>query len=336
MTNLIVGGVKMHHNLPIMLGAGVCKFVPSLMPYLRDDLPCGALEPGSFTVPPRPGNPGSPQWPESYEVLRQYHAGVNCWSMPNAGGEETAKELALVESPIPVVANIAGSTPEEFSRGQATFQSLTQVKAVTHNKGCPNTENLPVSYDLDLNRSIHDAVERIEPTKPVWEKLSPFITKEDLGMLEEALAPLRVDLSQVPTAPADFFEEVLDMVVDYPFVKAVIIGNTLGNVRILNSVTGQPVIDVNDGKAGLSGDVLRDLITMPLVKRAVAFLQGRIDVIACGGVFEGQHVIDYLKAGAKAVQCVSGPTWNGGPRFFQNLIAESPALQEYLETHYMN
>jgi dihydroorotate dehydrogenase len=113
-------------------------------------------------------------------------------------------------------------------------------------------------------------------------------------------------------------------------VKAVILANTLGNVKVTDPTIGEPVIKVNNNKAGLSGDFLRENIVLPLVGRASAFLGNYLDIIACGGVFDGSHVLEYLNAGAKGVQCVSGPTWNGGPRFFQNLIADSSELQEYL------
>lgn len=330
MTDLIVGGVKMHQGLPYMMGGGVCKFVHQLEPYLRKDLPCGALELGSITPAFREGNQGSPQWPESYEELRQYKGGVNAWSMPNAGFKGTATLLSHIESPPPIVANIAGFTPNDFAEGVEKFEKLPQVVATISNWGCPNTENLPVSYDLKSMIAILDMIRTVNPTKPVWVKLSPYVTEDKISRLIQKLWPLRTDFSEVPTAPEGFLKEVLEVLLAYPFVKAVILFNTLGNVRIFDPETDEPVLKVNDGKGGLSGDLLRVEVALPAVKQAAAFLGNRLDVIACGGAFEGDHIVHYLNAGAKLVQCTSGSTWGGGSRFFQHLIEGSEALQNYL------
>lgn len=326
-----VGGVPM--QLPIMLGGGVCKFVHQLEPYLRSDLPVGALEIGSFTPDERPGNPGSPQWPESLEDFRRYGLGLNSWNMPNAGFEATAAALATIESPHPIIANIAGFAPTDFVDGVKIFEALPQVAGTTLNFGCPNTESIPIACSLNSTKAIMDAVQQTQPEKPVWIKLSPPITEEERDKLAEKLAkivhPLLVDLSEVPTTPAGFLAEMLGLILPYSFVKAAIIANTLGNVRIIDPNTGQLVIKVNNGKGGLSGSFLRDNITLPLVKQASDFLNGRLDIIACGGGDEGKRIVDYLHTGAKGVQCVSGPIWNSGPQFFASLL-EDPNLQQYL------
>ncbi len=329
--SLTVGGVPM--QLPIMLGGGVCKFVHQLNPYLRSDLQVGALEIGSFTPALREGNPGSPQWPESYEELCKYTFGLNAWSMPNAGFQGTAECLARIHSPHPLVSNIAGFAPDHFVEGVKTFEALPGVVATTLNFGCPNTENVPIAYDLRSIKAILDNLRLAQPEKPVWVKLSPYVTEQErerLAFLLRCSTGLGVDMSETPTAPEGFLEEVLRVLLDYSFVTAVILTNTLGNVKVTDPTTSEPIIGVNGNKAGLSGDFLRKNIVLPLVGRASAFLGNYLDIIACGGVFDGSHVLEYLNAGAKGVQCVSGPTWNGGPRFFQDLLEESDELQEYL------
>lgn len=334
MTNsFTVGSVDM--QLPIMLGGGVCKFLHHLDPYLRSDLPVGALEIGSFTPTLREGNPGNPQWPGSYEELQRYGFGLNAWSMPNAGFYETAQDLEIEEVPFPLVANIAGFAPKDFAEGINALEYLPSIAATTLNFGCPNTENIPIAYDLNSIKAILDDLRLTQPKKPVWVKLSPYVTeqeREQLMFLLRCSTGLDVDMSETPTAPEGFLEEVLRMLLDYSFVTAVILANTLGNVKVINPTTGEPMIEVNGGKGGLSGDFLRENITLPLVERASAFLGNYLDIIACGGVFTGDHALDYLKAGAKGVQCISGPIWNGGPRFFQDLIEGSMGLQEYLTT----
>jgi dihydroorotate dehydrogenase len=326
-----VGGIPM--QLPIMMGGGVCKFVHQLDPYLRPDLPVGALELGSITPACREGNLESPQWPETSEEFQQYGFGLNAWSMPNAGFEDSLTRLAGILSPHPLVVNVAGEKPAHFVLGVARTESLQNVVASTLNFGCPNMEKIPIAYSIPSMRVILEDITRYEPNKPVWVKLSPYITKakrDRFQFLLRCQTGLDVDMSEVPTAPAGFLEEVLDLLCKYHFVKGIILTNTLGNVKLTDPKTGEPAIGSNGGKAGLSGDFLRENIVLPLVKRAIAFLGNYIDIIACGGGLKGEHILDFLNTGAKGVQCVSGPTWNGGPRFFQNLIEESPALQDYL------
>lgn len=334
----VIGGVPM--QLPIMLGGGVCKFVHQLNPYLRPDLPVGALEIGSFTPPPRDGNPGSPQWPDTYEELERYHATVNAWNMPNEGFQDTALKLANIQSPHPLVANIAGFKPADFVEGVKTFEALPNVAATTLNFGCPNTENIPIAYDLTFMKATLDALRAARPQKPVWVKISPYVTLSKLQELAKILGPqlpdFSVDLALTPVAEGRLLEKVLRLIDGYDFVLAVIIANTLGNVRFYNQKTGEPIIKVNQGKAGLAGDIVRDEIVLPMIQHAAHFFRHkRMSVIGSQGVRKGNHVLDYLMNGADAVQCVSGPSWypGGGPRFFSNLISESPELQDYLAQH---
>ncbi len=333
----VVGGVDM--QLPIMLGGGVCKFIHQLDPYLRPDLPVGALEIGSFTPALREGNPGSPQWPDTYEELEHYHATVNAWSMPNEGFQETMLKLADVRSLHPLIVNIAGFAPADFAEGVKTFEVLPSVAATTLNFGCPNTENIPIAYDLDFMRAILDNLRLTRPEKPVWVKLSPYITplkRDDLAeILNLELPDFTVDLSMVPTIQGRFLDDVLRLIDGYnDFVKAIIFANTLGNVRLYNRVTGKPVIQVNEGKAGLAGDVLRDEVVLPMIQQGAHFFRhNAMSIIGCQGVRTGEHVMNYLQNGAQGVQCVSGPTLGGGPKFFQRLIEENPLLQDYLAQH---
>ena len=168
---------------------------------------------------------------------------------------------------------------------------------------------------------------------PVWIKLSPYITEEEREILSQQWAQL--DFSNVPTVREEFLAEVLHHIMTYRhFVRAVVFSNTLPNV-IFRDNTGKPVTSPNDGKAGLSGAIIKP-ISQKLVKQARKILPDAIDVIGCGGILTGDDAMDYFQAGASGIQCTSGPFWYGkGSLFFTNLVSESPRLQEYL-THQNN
>jgi dihydroorotate dehydrogenase (fumarate) len=337
MTDLIVGGVRMHQNLPIMLGAGVCKRTEQLAPYLREDLAAGAIVLGSVTPEPRSGNREEPlQWPETWEKFQDIGFGLNSFGMPNAGFKQVFEELQKLESPVPLIVSIAGFSVADFVVDLELFAELPNVAAIELNLGCPNVhemKTIPIAYDLHDVEAVLQALEAIQSVKPVWLKLSPYITEDQKRFYASVVHKVPVDLTSVPTVHPSFPQELFKKLGSYRrFLKAVVFANTAPNVSVLDPATGKPATGPNGGKAGLSGDFLRAL-TIPLVQKARLALPGSIDVIGCGGVLTGADTLDYLGNGAQAVQCVSGPSWYGdGPRFFADLIGGSSELQSYLAT----
>jgi dihydroorotate dehydrogenase len=255
--------------------------------------------------------------------------------MPNIGFDSMYREILSLESPVPIILNIAGFSPLDYQVG-AGWSVLTNVSAVTLNFGCPNKHDhrtVPIAYDLESMKLILDAVASTAPEKPIWIKLSPYLTMPELEVWREKMPQL--DFDATPTVEDGFLEEVLNLIVPYRFVRALIFGNTLGNV-VYRQNDGTTATSPNGGQAGLSGPPLKDL-SLDLIRRASRFLMGSnvVDLIGCGGILTGQDVIDYLEAGAQGVQCVSGPSWHpgGGAKFFADLVNDSPELQDYLTTN---
>jgi dihydroorotate dehydrogenase len=320
-----------------MLGAGACKRTTQLKPYLREDIALGALLLGSITPHRRTGNEEEPlQWPETWEDFLEAGYGLNSFGMPNDGFDQVFGELQSLYPEVPIVVSIAGFSADDFAQGVWKFQILPAVSAIEINLGCPNAHDkktVPIAYDLDDLRVILDRISDLYPSKPIWLKLSPYIT-EGTKRFYASLPSIHhvVLFDHVPTVDPDFVRRVSSLISGYLFVRAVIFSNTLPNVIILDPKTGKPVTGPNGGKAGLSGDWLRHIV-LPIVDKARSYFPDTIDVIGCGGALTGGHALEYFANGAQGVQCVSGPSWYGdGPRFFQNLIGESSGLQDYLTT----
>lgn len=324
MKKITVGGITM--DSPLILGAGVCKSPFALQAYQREDIPLGATLSGSYTLEPRKSNSPEPLM-ASIEEVRSW---LNSFGMPNEGFVKVAKHLLAMNFVHPHIVSIAGFTLEELVEGIRIFSdsALRHVVAgIEVNCGCPNTHAVPVSYNIASLDATLEACEtswlNLEPTDrlPVWFKLSPYLFEADKILLAEK----GIDVQFVPVVTEKFVDEVAACIGPYAnFVRAIVSCNTIPNCRYLKN--DAPVTGPNDGKAGLSGDLL-----WPIALRQTRILRERlpnsIDLIHCGGVLDGDRVAEALKS-ATAVQLTS-LACERGPRAVAELL-QSEALQQYL------
>lgn len=326
-----IGGVEMKY--PLIIGAGACKTPASVLPYMRRDVPVGAVSTGSYTPDPSTGNTGILFYPENFSEFVKNGFGSNSLGMPNMGCNQAAIELTRYAFMHPVIASVAATFVEGFVTGIQAFHGVPCVRAIKLNVGCPNKAErpVPIAYDLDFLFRIFQAVQELMQrrlvTKPIWLKLSPYITLWQRNVLQ-ALHP-RLDFSNTPVVEPEFLAEVLGLVSRYPFIRAVIFSNTLPNV-IFRDEFDNPVTTPNGGKAGLSGSILKQ-ITIDLIRQAETLLPEGVDRIGSGGVLSGDDAVDIFEAGGKAACVTSGPFWYGdGARFCANLLSESERFQNYL------
>jgi len=327
-----IGGVTM--QLPIIVGAGACKKPADILPYMRADVSVGSVSFGSSTPDSSLGNEGTLFWPPSFSEFMEQGFGLNSFGMPNIGHARGAAELKRHSFMYPVIASIAGSSPEDFVAGIRAFHDVPCVAAIKLNVGCPNKKErpVPIAYDLDLLSRILEAVaaviKELQMKKPIWIKLSPYIKIWQRDAFQ-VLYP-QIDFSQVPTVEPGFLGDVLAIIWEHQFfIRAVIFSNTLANV-IYRDESGKPVTTPNGGRAGFSGNILRP-VNIDLIRQAATMLPGTIDLIESGGVSHGDHAVECFEGGASAVCYTSGPFWSGnGPRFSSDFLSESEQLQNYL------
>lgn len=325
MKTYTVGGIKM--SLPIMPGAGVCKTPESTLRYLRPDVSVGAVVTGSYTPKPRPGNDGTLSWPADWIEFSRRQIGLNSFGMPNMGIDQAISDLSLTSTDRPRIVSFAGFSVDDYVYEAKVIARSPHITGGELNAGCPNTGKAPFAYDLEALWQVLFSLATLRLDFPLWIKLSPYVTHAELETIQEEWS--EIDFTNVPVVTEGFVEEVLRLIARYDdFVRAVVFSNTLPNCIVRNN--GKPVTSPFDGKAGLSGAVLKP-ISIGLIKKAREILPSTIDLIGCGGILTGDDVMDYFDAGAVAVQCTSGPSWFGnGPRFHADLIAESEPLQQYL------
>jgi len=248
---------------PIVLASGIVGYGTEYGPLIDLDA-VGAVVLKTVTLEPRRGN-RPPR-------LRETEGGLlNAIGLENVGLESFLEEK-LPESaglPVPLVASVGPSDADESARLAGAIGARDEVVAVELNISCPNVERarLPLWADpegvLDVVTAAREAT-----SKPVLVKLSPNVA----DIVSVALAAER--------AGAD----------------ALVVANTLTGMRIdlerrapaLGNVTG-----------GLSGPALLpvNLALVWKVSEAVA-----IPIVGSGGASTAGHVLEYMMAGATAVQ----------------------------------
>ncbi|MDM5198806.1 dihydroorotate dehydrogenase [Fictibacillus enclensis] len=223
----------------------------------------GAAAIKAATREPRFGNP-TPRVAETHSGM------LNAIGLQNPGVDQIMeKELPHLQSyDLPIVANIAGSTEEDYCEVARKISLHPQVSVLELNISCPNVKEGGIQFGTDAATAaaLTKKVKAVS-AKPVYVKLSPNVS----NITEMALA--------VEEAGADGLSMI----------------NTLLGMRI-DVKTRKPVIANKTG--GLSGPAIKPVAIRMIheVSQAVS-----IPIIGMGGVSSAEDVIEFMLAGASAV-----------------------------------
>ncbi len=247
----------------------------------------GAVIPKTVTRQPREGNP-EPRWfPESYREAWEAgdHLFLNAIGLINPGIETAVREWTprWAEWDATVFFSFAAHSVGEFGEMAAMTNDAVGISALELNLSCPNIENGAMfSYSAALT---HDAVAAVKANTalPVLAKLSPNVP----------------DIIEIARAAVDGGADALT------------ICNTLPAMRI-DLASRRPVLGNVTG--GLSGMGLRPVSLALVYQTAQTLKEMRVDVpiVGVGGIFEAEHAIEYILAGATAVQIGSANLINLG------------------------
>lgn len=211
---------------------------------------------------PRRGHPG----PTLLSVSGGY---LNAMGLPNPGIEAYEAEVrAAAAKGTAVVGSIFGATEEEFAE-LARRMDRAGAAAIELNVSCPHAKGVgtDIGCDPQLLASVTRAA-RGATKKPVWVKLSPNVVSV-------------ADLARVAVeAGADALTCV----------------NTLKAIAI-DAEVRMPILGHKTG--GFSGASLK-----PVALRAVWDVAQAVDkpVVGVGGIMNARDVVEFLLAGASAVQ----------------------------------
>lgn len=168
-----------------------------------------------------------------------------------------------------IIANIAGASEEEYVAVIQKLNTSDTVKAYELNISCPNVKHGGIGLGSDAKLAAHvTRLAKAAAQKPLYVKLSPNVT----NIVEIAKA--------VEAAGAD----------------GIVLINTLLGMR-LDLHSARPILANTTG--GLSGPAIK-----PIAIRMVyqVFQEVNIPIIGVGGITCAEDVLEFLYAGASAVE----------------------------------
>lgn len=215
--------------------------------------------------------------------------------MLNAVGLQNVGARAFVAEKLPalrgyraaVIANVFGHTTGEYAEVIRILEDAEGLAAYELNVSCPNTARGGMQFGSDpaLTAEVVAAARRVA-RRPLWVKLSPLVT----------------DITAIARAAAEAGADALTVANTYPGMSV----DWRSRRSRLGNATG-----------GLSGPAIKPLTLrlVHLISRAV-----KLPVIGLGGIETVGDILEYLVAGATAVQV--GTAHFVDPRVSERLVED--------------
>ncbi len=223
----------------------------------------GAIVSKAITLKPRRGNI-QPRIAETAAGM------VNSIGLQNIGVEAILRDVAPVWATwrVPVIANIAGETVADYAELARRLDGVPGVSGIEMNVSCPNVESgLEFGADPRATAEVTHAVRR-QTDLPLLVKLTPNVS----------------DIVSVAAAAAGAGADALTLINTFPAMRI--------DVKARRPALGW-------GSGGLSGPALKP-IALRIVYQVARSLS--IPIVGCGGITCGEDAIEFLMAGARAVQ----------------------------------
>ena len=251
---------------PLVLLSGCVGFGEDLARLQGFDLSSvGAICLKGTTLTPRSGNP-PPRIAETPSGM------LNAIGLQNPGAKHVVQEVLprISHWPTQLIANIAGSTVEEYGEVAKIFDD-SPVAGIEINISCPNVKEGGAAFGSDpvMAARVVDAV-RKGSSKPIITKLSPNVT--DIRSVAQA----------VLEAGTDGFSAI----------------NTLMGMAI----------DINKGQAvlgnfqgGLSGPAIKPVALLQVWRLYEVAKPHGIPILGQGGISSSDDALEFFLAGSTAV-----------------------------------
>lgn len=279
---------------PIGLAAGFDKNGDYLMPL--QGLGFGFIEAGTVTPKSQAGNPK----PRLFR-LPAARGLINRLGFNNLGVDHLVEQLQQPRLPGIVGANIGKNTETSLENAAQDYcyclrKIYPYVDYVTVNISSPNSpglRHLQSSVYLNILLSALDKAQ--QDLMDQGQRKIPLLIKIDPDLDDVALSELAATLLQHK-------------------VDGIIATNTTLNH---NSVMHLPH---GHEQGGLSGEPLFQRSTL-MIQKLAALLMGKLPIIAVGGIFSAEDVLEKLSAGASLVQIYTGLIYQG-PFLIREIIKE--------------
>jgi len=224
----------------------------------------GAMICKGTTLSPRQGNP-QPRLTETASGL------LNSVGLQNIGIESLIEEKAPTWATwaVPVIVNIAGQSVEEYAELARRLDRVAGVSGIEVNVSCPNM----AQGGMDFGQTPAAAAEvtravKSETTIPIIVKLTPNVTD---------IAPIALAVAEAGADALSLINTVVGMAIDIAERKP-----SLGGIG-----------------GGLSGPAIKP-IALYMVYRVYRAVN--IPIVGCGGICCADDALEFIMAGATAVQ----------------------------------
>ena len=289
MANLNINIGKLQLKNPVMTASGTFGYGPEFSDFF-DVSRIGGIFVKGTTLRDRQGNP--------YPRMAETPSGMlNAVGLQNKGVDYFINHILPTVNDIDtnIIVNVSGSTINEYIVTAEKLNSIEKIPAIELNISCPNVKEGGMAFGT----SCLSAAQVVKAVRRVYQK--ELIVK---------LSPNVTDISEIALA------------VEVEGADSVSLINTLLGMAI-DSEKRKPVLSTITG--GLSGPAVK-----PIALRMVWQVANsvKIPVIGMGGIMNAADAIEFMLAGASAIQI-------GTANFIDPTVAIKviDGINEYLDRH---
>jgi dihydroorotate dehydrogenase (NAD+) catalytic subunit len=275
--NVYIGALSLKN--PVMTASGTFGFGTEFSDFVPLEEIGGIIVKGT-TLQPRQGN--------DYPRMAETASGMlNCVGLQNKGVDYFCKNIyptlfpqdAKEEKKPTIIVNVSGSSPEDYAECAARIDELENVPAIELNISCPNVKHGGMAFGTTCAgaSSVVKAVRKAYH-KTLIVKLSPNVT--DITKIARAVEAEGAD-------SVSLINTLMGMAIDiekYNPNKP----STLKELSLLSIGTG-----------GLSGPCIKPVALRMVYQVAKSV---KIPVIGLGGIMCAKDAIEFLMAGATAIE----------------------------------
>ncbi len=274
---------------PVMTASGTFGYGLEFADFVNLEEIGGIIVKGT-TLHPREGNP----YPRMYETASGM---LNCVGLQNKGVDYFCSHIypQIKDIRTNMIVNVSGSCPEDYAECAARIDELEHIPAIELNISCPNVKQGGMAFGV----TPEGAASVVKAVREAYHKT------------------LIVKLSPNVTSVADIARSVVDAGAD-----ALSLINTLMGMAI-DIEKKRPVLSINTG--GLSGPAVKPVALRMVWQVAQAV---NVPVIGLGGIMNARDAIEFLLAGASAIQI-------GTANFIDQAVTVKVAkgINDYLDSH---
>ncbi|NJA04239.1 quinone-dependent dihydroorotate dehydrogenase [Methylococcaceae bacterium WWC4] len=283
----------LHFKNPLGLAAGLDKngdYIDALA-----DLGFGFVEIGTVTPRPQPGNPK----PRLFR-LPEHQAIINRMGFNNLGIEHLLEQVGKCRYNGILGINIGknADTPIENAADDYLIglrKSYLPASYITINISSPNTKNLrQLQQGDDIRHLLHT------------------LKHEQLALQSQhgKYTPLAVKIA--PDLDAEQTDHIADLLLEFAIDGVIATNTTLARDQVAGHAHA-------DEAGGLSGAPVKTQSTA-IVRQLAGRLQGKVAIIAAGGILSGDDALEKIAAGASLVQIYSGLIYRG-PELIEEILS---------------